>query len=110
MTHQEFEQTVRDAVKGLPKLLRDKMDNIDIVIEDAPIIQKSLLGLYQGVPLQKRTHWYGNVMPDKITLFKDNIERVSRDEEDMKAWIRKVVVHEIGHHFGFGEEELRALE
>ncbi|MBN2620895.1 metallopeptidase family protein [candidate division WOR-3 bacterium] len=110
MTHQEFEQTVRDAVKELPKLLRDKMDNIDIVIEDEPVMQKSLLGLYQGVPLKKRSHWYGNVMPDKITLFKDNIERVSIGEGNMKEWIRKVIIHEIGHHFGFGEEELRALE
>jgi predicted Zn-dependent protease with MMP-like domain len=110
VTHSEFEHTVREALKGLPKFLRDKMENIDIVIEDEPILQKSLLGLYQGVPLKRRGPWYGNVLPDKITLFKDNIERVSRGEEHMKEWIRKVVVHEIGHHFGFGEEELRALE
>lgn len=110
MTHDEFEQVVRDAVKKLPRFLRDKMENIDIVVEDSPILQKSLLGLYQGVPLKKRSHWYGSVLPDKITLFKDNIERVSRGEQDMKEWIRKVVIHEIGHHFGFGEEELRALE
>ena len=110
MTHSEFERVVRDSVKILPKVLRDRLDNIDIVIEDAPIVQKSLLGLYQGVPLKNRSHWYGNVLPDKITLYKDNIERVSRGEQDMKEWIRKVVIHEIGHHFGFGEEELRTLE
>jgi len=110
MTHSEFEQIVREAVKELPKFLRERMDNIDIVVEDAPIMQKSLLGLYQGVPLKKRSHWYGNVLPDKITLFKDNIEQVSRGQQNMKEWIRKVVMHEIGHYFGFGEEELRALE
>jgi predicted Zn-dependent protease with MMP-like domain len=110
MTHKEFEEVVRNSVSTLPKFIRDKLDNIDIVIEDAPIEQKSLLGLYQGVPLKRRTHWYGNVLPDKITLFKDNIERVSRGEQDMEEWIRKVVIHEIGHHFGFGEEELRKLE
>lgn len=110
MTHDKFEQTVRDAIKEFPKLLRDKLENIDVVIEDMPIMHKSLLGLYQGVPLKKRSHWYGSVMPDKITLFKDNIERVSAGTEDMKKWIRKVVIHEIGHYFGFGEEDLRALE
>jgi predicted Zn-dependent protease with MMP-like domain len=110
MTHSEFEQVVRESVRTLPRFLRDRLSNIDIVVEDAPILQKSLLGLYQGVPLKKRSHWYGNVLPDKITLYKNNIERVSRGEQDMRKWIRKVVIHEIGHHFGFGEEELRALE
>jgi predicted Zn-dependent protease with MMP-like domain len=107
MEQDEFEKILRDAIKTLPKFIRDKMENIDIIIEDKPIVHKSLLGLYQGIPLKKRGFWYGNVMPDKIILFKKNIESISRNEEEMIGWIHKVIIHEIGHYFGFNEEELR---
>jgi predicted Zn-dependent protease with MMP-like domain len=107
MEYDRFKALVMDAVKKLPKIIRDKLENIDIVIEDEPIPQKSLLGLYQGVPLRRRGFWYGNVMPDKIILFKNNIERLSRREDEIEDLINRVVIHEIGHYFGFGEEELR---
>ena len=110
MTIKEFEVTVQEAIKALPKLLRSKLNNIDIVIEDAPIAQKSLLGFYQGVPLRNRGVWYGNVLPDRIVLFKDNIERISRDHEDLRDRIRMVVMHEIGHYFGFSDAELSTLD
>ena len=109
MEREKFEKVVKEALKKLPKIFRKKLENIEIVIEDGPVMQKSLLGLYQGIPLKRRGFWYGNVMPDKITLFKDNIERLSRSEEDLKEWINKVLIHEIGHYFGFGEEDLRKI-
>jgi len=107
MQRDEFEKLVKDTLKSLPKIFRDKLKNIDVVIEDEPIVHKSLLGLYQGVPLKRRGLWYGNVMPDKITLFKNNIERISRNDEEIKKWVHKVVIHEIGHYFGFDEDKLR---
>ncbi len=107
MEKERFETIVRDALRTLPKVVREKLENIDIIIEDEPIARKSLLGLYQGVPLKKRGFWYGNVMPDRIILFKNNIERMSRSEEEMVELINRVVIHEIGHYFGFDEDELR---
>lgn len=109
MTREAFENTVREVITTLPAILRSKLENIEIVVEDEPIAQKSLLGLYQGVPLKKRGFWYGNVLPDRIILFKTNIERLSGDESNLKELIERVVVHEIGHYFGFGEKELREL-
>ena len=108
MQREKFEKIVKEALKTLPRFIRDKLKNIDIVVEDEPITRKSLLGLYQGIPLKKRGFWYGNILPDKITLFKKNIERISRNEDEMIEWIHKVVIHEIGHYFGFGEEDLRS--
>ncbi len=107
MDREEFETIVRDSLQTLPAFIRDKLKNIAVVIEDQPIIHKSLLGLYQGIPLKKRGSWYGNVMPDRIILFKNNIERISRSQEEMADLIQRVVIHEIGHYFGFGEEDLR---
>lgn len=109
MTREEFESIVREKLNALPKIFRDKLENIEIVIEDEPIEQKTLLGLYQGVPLKKRGVWYGNVMPDKITLFKTNIEAISHNEEELIEWINKVLIHEIGHYFGFDEEDLKTM-
>jgi predicted Zn-dependent protease with MMP-like domain len=107
MEREEFESLVKNVIKDLPGFIRNKLQNIDIIIEDEPVIHKSLLGLYQGVPLKNRGHWYGNVMPDRITIFKKNIERISRSETDLKQWIHRVIIHEIGHYFGFDEEGLR---
>jgi len=106
MERTEFEKIVREAIKRLPKIFRDKLENVEVIIEDEPISQKSLLGLYQGIPLRKRGVWYGNALPDKITLFKNNIEHLSHNEKEIEEWVNKVLIHEIGHYFGFSEEDL----
>lgn len=86
------------------------MHNVEIVVEDEPVGSDSLLGLYHGVPFKHRGVWYGNVLPDRITLFKRNIERLSRTEDELRTWVRKVLVHEVGHYFGLNEADLRKLE
>lgn len=110
MTKEEFEKIVKESLKQLPQILRRKLVNVEIVIEDEPIPQKSLLGLYQGVPLKKRGFWYGNVLPDKITIFKNNIERLTKDDNEIKKLVYEVLLHEIGHYFGFDEEDLKEME
>ncbi len=107
MERKAFEKIVEEEVKKLPKIFRERLENIEIIIEDEPIEQKSLLGLYQGVPFRHRGIWYGNVMPDRIILFKNNIEALSHNDEELKEWVNRVLIHEIGHYFGFGEEALR---
>uniref|UniRef100_A0A7V0Z418 Metallopeptidase family protein n=1 Tax=candidate division WOR-3 bacterium TaxID=2052148 RepID=A0A7V0Z418_UNCW3 len=109
MTKEEFEKVVKESLKQLPQILRRKLINVEIVIEDEPILQKSLLGLYQGVPLKKRGFWYGNVLPDKITIFKNNIERLTKDDDEIKRLVYEVLLHEIGHYFGFDEDDLREM-
>ncbi len=109
MEKEAFRRLVLRAIKKLPKIFRQKMENIEIVIEDEPIPQKSLLGLYQGVPLKHRGSWYGNVLPDKITIFQLNIERQCRNDNEIEALVNDVLIHEIGHYFGFDEEDLRNI-
>ncbi len=120
VTEEEFEELVTAAISTLPEKFREKMENIDIVIEDLPS-QKllmemkirspyDLLGLYRGVPYSRRGIWYRNVLPDKIIIFKKPIEIRCRNKEDIKESVRKVVIHEIGHYFGLGEADLRKIE
>lgn len=107
-------------MKELPPPFRRKMKNIEIVIEDMPprdLLNKlgiaspgNLLGLYQGIPLTSRHAFYGNVLPDRIVLFKENIESRVSSKEELKPIIRDVLLHEIGHYFGLDEKELALLE
>jgi predicted Zn-dependent protease with MMP-like domain len=107
----EFEQSVQDAVGGLPADLREAMSNVEIVIEDEPPAGQPLLGLYQGVPLTRRTSGYGNVPPDKISIYRGPLERhYGHDPAVLKEQIRRVVLHEIAHHFGISDERLHELD
>ncbi len=118
MERKEFESLAIKALKELPGAFKDKLQNIDIVIEDEPNMDTvkvrklgskgHLLGLYQGVPLKARTHYYGMVLPDKITLYKSNIERSCKaTREDIYKEIKHVLQHEIGHHFGISDLRLK---
>ncbi len=69
----------------------------------------SLYGLYEGIPLTQRTTHYGMVPPDRITIFMYPMVRIHGTAEAIKEQVRRTVIHEIGHHFGFGEEQLRRL-
>ena len=110
-TEREFEQSVEAAVASLPDDLREAMSNVEIVIEDEPPPGLPLLGLYQGIPLTRRTSGYSGVAPDKISIYRGPLERFyGRDRELLETQIRRVVLHEIAHHFGISDERLRELD
>jgi len=107
----EFEDWVQEAIDSLPADLRDAMSNVAIVVEDEPPPGQPLLGLYEGVPLTSRTTWYSGVAPDKITIYRGPLERLyGHDPALLKAQIRRVVLHEIAHHFGISDERLHELD
>jgi len=109
MNRQEFESLATKAVGELPEDFKNKLENVDIIIEERPVDDR-LLGLYQGVPLMRRTHYYGMVLPDRITLFKHSIERVCRERGvDLYQEIKHVLQHEIAHHFGISDRRLKDL-
>ena len=107
----DFEECVQEAMNALPTDLRAAMSNVEVVIEDEPPAGQPLLGLYQGVPLTRRTSWYGNVPPDKISIYRGPLERrYGGDPAVLRNQIRRVVLHEIAHHFGISDERLRELD
>ncbi len=106
----DFDEAITDAVESLPDELRRAMSNVGIVVEDEPPPGMPLLGLYQGIPLTRRTSSYGAVPPDKITIYRGPLERLSHgDPERLRGAIRHVVVHELAHHFGISDDRLREL-
>jgi predicted Zn-dependent protease with MMP-like domain len=107
----DFEQSVADALEALPSDLRKAMSNVELVIEDEPPPGQPLLGLYQGVPLTRRTSGYGAVAPDKISIYRGPLERhYGHDPAVLREQIRRVVLHEIAHHFGISDERLHELD
>jgi predicted Zn-dependent protease with MMP-like domain len=107
----DFEEVAQQAVDTLPADLRDFMSNVAIVIEDEPPPGQPLLGLYQGIPLTRRSGAYSGVAPDKITIFSGPLERLyGLDPERLRREIRRVVLHEIAHHFGISDERLREMD
>jgi predicted Zn-dependent protease with MMP-like domain len=106
-----FDEQVAAALDSLPEDLRTYMSNVAVVVEDEPPRGLPLLGLYEGYPLTRRTSWYAGVAPDKITIYRVPLERLyGGDPERLQRQIRRVVVHEIAHHFGISDERLEELD
>jgi len=106
----DFEQAVRDALDDLPGEFRDAMSNVTVVVEEEPPAGAPLLGLYQGVPLTRRTSSYQGALPDKITIYSGPLERLyGADVELLRGQVRHVVWHEVAHHFGISDERLVEL-
>ena len=107
----EFDETVRNALDSLPPELSGFMSNVEIVVEEEPPAGMPILGLYQGVPLTHRGAFYGGALPDKITIFSGPLERMyGSDPERLQREIRRVVLHEVAHHFGISDERLVELD
>jgi predicted Zn-dependent protease with MMP-like domain len=120
LARKEFEELVVLALRRLPKFFKKKMKNVDVVVVNRASrdllsevgLQSpfELLGLYQGIPLDRRGFYYGNVLPDKITLFQIPIESICQTREEIEEKVREVVIHEVGHYFGLDDDRLRELE
>ena len=101
---------IEEAVESLPAELRGAMSNVEIVVEEEPPRGEPLLGLYEGIPLTER-RWYTGVLPDKITIYRGPLARLyGHDAESLRGEVRRVVLHEIAHHFGISDERLVEID
>ncbi len=117
----EFERQIQQAILAVPERFRAKMQNVAFVVEpgirpattnEHGILRRGvLLGLYQGVPYGRRGPWYSGVLPDKITIFQEPIERLAGGDPDrVTEIVASTVHHEIAHYFGMNETEVRKWE
>ena len=119
LPRRRFEALVSRALDGIPDLVAEHMNNIDVVIEDWPTKAQYedlglepdewLFGLYEGTSLLERGITSDPLLPDKITIFKGPLEEACESEEQIAEEVRRTVVHEIAHHFGIDEDRLRDL-
>ncbi len=119
LSDEEFAKLVAEALEDIPEPLRPFMSELIVDVEPVPdehIIdsmgldsRRNLLGLYRGTPLTERSVEQGMSLPDHITIYQRNIERMCRNRRQVVRQIRKTVFHEVGHHFGLTEEDLAQL-
>jgi predicted Zn-dependent protease with MMP-like domain len=119
LTHEAFADAVSEALDSLPDDFDPYMEDLVVDIEDSPDDEtmaelgmkdrRSLLGLYRGVPLTNRSVGQMLRIPERIVLYQRNIERICRTRDEVVNQIRRTVLHEVGHHFGLGEAQLRRL-
>jgi predicted Zn-dependent protease with MMP-like domain len=121
MTYERFSELVEEALGDIPDRFRAAMQNVALVVEDAPSpdlldelgmdANETLLGLYHGTPLPQRSWDYGNVLPDRISIYRRPIEeQCGGDEDEIRDCIAETVIHEFGHYFGLSEDEIQEIE
>lgn len=108
---------VQQALDGLPDEYAKRITNVAVVVEDEPSPEvladldmdedEDLLGLYQGLPIDKESFFQaGGQLPAKISIYRGPILRLCRTKQEVVQEVRDTVVHEIGHHFGFDDDEM----
>ena len=119
-SREQFEIWVEDAWLGIPENIRARFSNLSVVVDGEPNDEQlaagrvpaggTLLGLYQGIPLDRRGWHYQMALPDKVTLFQGPIEREARSPREIPLIIYDTLWHELAHHLGMNEREVREAE
>ncbi|HET8740121.1 MAG TPA: metallopeptidase family protein [Acidimicrobiia bacterium] len=109
MKRHDFEREVDRVIESLPQWVLDEVDNLVVVVEDVPIEEQGdILGVYEGVSLAERGDYWG-ALPDRIVIFYRPHLALGLSDEELRAEIRKTVLHELGHHLGIDDERLAEL-
>ncbi|MBA5871253.1 MAG: hypothetical protein GDA68_14840 [Nitrospira sp. CR2.1] len=113
----DFQSLVQQALDGLPDEYAKLLTNVAVVVEEEPPPDvrtdleledgEDLLGLYQGLPIDTESFFQaGGQLPAKISIYRGPILRLCRTKKEVVQEVRDTVVHEIGHHFGFDDDEM----
>jgi predicted Zn-dependent protease with MMP-like domain len=116
----EIRKEVARVLDKLPRRFRQRLENVEVVIEDWPGDEllldvgldprhDTLYGLYQGVPLPDRSSIYPPILPDKISIFSGPLLEDFSDPNELREQIRTTLLHEIAHYFGFDDDEIDKL-
>jgi predicted Zn-dependent protease with MMP-like domain len=116
-----FAALVSEALEGLPEEFLNRLENIQVDVEEWPTEQEmleagleasdrsQLLGLYHGVPLTDRSSQY-MAFPDRITVYmRPILAFAGQDEKAIGEQVRHTVVHEIAHYYGIDDDRLEEL-
>jgi predicted Zn-dependent protease with MMP-like domain len=109
MKRHDFEREVDRVIESLPQWVLDEVDNLVVVVEDVPTEEQGdILGVYEGVSLAERGDYWG-ALPDRTVIFYRPHLALGLSDEELRAEIRKTVLHELGHHLGIDDERLAEL-
>lgn len=120
INNEQFEKIVTDSIERLPEPYNSKINNVAFFVEPEPSLEQrqklglrpcqSLFGLYEGIPLTQRMGQTGNLLPDKITIFKIPHEQFATNLDELKIQVANTVWHEVAHYFGLDHKRIHELE
>ncbi|HMQ34692.1 MAG TPA: metallopeptidase family protein [Chloroflexaceae bacterium] len=118
MDTEAFEQLVVEALEELPEAFAPYLENVEVIVARRPTREQrralglrpwqTVYGMYDGVPHPERTSGMV-VLPDAIVIFQDPLERDFRGAAELRAQVRRTVLHEVAHVFGISDARLREL-
>ena len=117
----DLELIAREAYATIPSELRNYVNDVVIQVTDFPDDDTAedldlespfdLLGLYRGVSLDQKTTFDAPQDLDMIFLYRRPLlDYWCESGEDLHHIVRHVLVHEIGHHFGFSDDDMERIE
>ena len=117
----DIEAIARRTVDRLPSPFAESLGDVVLLIEEvaSPDTARSLglnhpmqlSGLYQGVPLNQQSVQQSGTLPERITLYRRPILAEWQSSGfSLEQLVSHIVIHEVGHHFGFSDDDIHALE
>ncbi len=120
MGSDEFDRLVEAAWARIPARFRKRLKNVALIVEAEPSAAQlararvprgnTLLGLYEGRPLTRRSVFEPFAMPDRIFIFPGPHERMAAGPDHLARLVNDTVWHEVAHYFGMNELQVRAAE
>ncbi len=104
-----FEEMINDALDTIPEEFAHHMTNMVVLARDFNPDEPMLLGLFEGIPLTEQHSNHSGFLPDAVFVYKDALEAMCSDEEELRHEVKVTVLHEVGHYFGLEEHELHEL-
>ena len=117
----EIEAIARASLAALPEPFSSHLAGVVLTVEDfaddALLAEMGiddpfdLTGIYQGLPIGDKSVEHSGTLPDRITLFRRAIlDEWAAGSESLEHLVHHILVHEVGHHFGLGDDDMHALE
>ncbi len=115
---EEFAAVVQEVLLSLPGEFSPWLENLVVDVEERPSRQllkelgaespDELMGLFVGHAITRQE--YGEHLPNRIVLFRQSLQRAARTREELAYEVRRTVLHELAHHFGYEEDDLDDFE
>jgi predicted Zn-dependent protease with MMP-like domain len=114
MPEADVHSMLEDVLDALPRDVRRAIDGVDLAllplpdpkIHASPDLDPLVLGVYRGVNLLEKSNATIPSDVDRIEIFQRNVERVVSDRDELREELRITLLHEIGHHLGWDEDDL----